>query len=316
MRFKIMETRGLEAIHEETLREINFDIGKWIREESIESLEFFLAGIFDVIEGCMQSYPEAALQILRTIGLEVVQTENKPLISFFLKRLIRLGFQTPQLGSVSQHWQIEVNPAHLPNVRIWLDIIKKNPMRTKTPAFRSHCQPVPGRDFHSRYRSVSEGCQPAAPLPHAPVSYNLVKQLAKLFPVYFNQIGAEGQLADRFHRRGRADRQEMTDWSISSASRVTSRATMSSFLSSRRSSTSGAPWTRSRLEGSRPVEVYRGDSRIRTTGGGHPSHLHHIFNSQAIHHVQDLLDLSEAEVRRSSKCSRRVRNASASAPFS
>ena len=55
MRFKIMETRGLEAIHEETLREINFDIGKWIQEESIESLESFLERIFDVLGGCLQT---------------------------------------------------------------------------------------------------------------------------------------------------------------------------------------------------------------------------------------------------------------------
>ena len=193
MRFKIMETRGLEAIHEETLREINFDIGKWIRKESIESLEFFLGRIFDVLGGCLQNYPEAALQILRTIGLEVVQTENKPLISFFLKRLIRMGFQTPQLGSVSQHWQIEMNPAHLPNVRIWLDIINKNPMRTKLLLSALIVNLSLGgiyiRDTDLFQRDVSQ-------LLHTPMrsSYNLVKQLAKLFPVYFNQIGAEGQL--------------------------------------------------------------------------------------------------------------------------
>ena len=193
MRFKIMETRGLEAIHEETLREINFDIGKWIQQESIESLESFLERIFEVLGGCLQNYPEAALQILRTIGLEVVQTENKALISFFIKHLIRLGFQTPQLGSVTQHWQIEMNPAHLPNIRVWLDIINKNPLRTKPLLSALIVNLALGgiyiRDTDLFQRDVSH-------LLHSPIrpSYNLVKQLAKLFPVYFNQIGAEGQL--------------------------------------------------------------------------------------------------------------------------
>ena len=296
MRLKIMETRGLEAIHEETLREINFDIGKWIREESVASLEFFLGRIFDVIEGCMQTYPEAALQILRTIGLEVVQTENKPFISFFLKRLIRLGFQTPQLGSVSQHWQIEMNPAHLPNVRIWLDIINKNPMRTKLLLSALIVNLSLGgiyiRDTDLFQRDVSQ-------LLHSPMrpSYNLVKQLAKLFPVYFNQIGAEGQLrtvsTDVDELTGRDDR--LVHF-LRKQSHVESNNVIVSFVEALIDFWRNLD--KSKLADLVPVEVYE---EITETG---PlvDEMHRIFatifNSQAIHHTTDLLDLSEADTRR------------------
>jgi pyruvate, orthophosphate dikinase len=296
MRFKIMETRGLEAIHEETLREINFDIGKWIRKESIESLEFFLGRIFDVLGGCLQNYPEAALQILRTIGLEVVQTENKPLISFFLKRLIRMGFQTPQLGSVSQHWQIEMNPAHLPNVRIWLDIINKSPTRTKLLLSALIVNLSLGgiyiRDTDLFQRDVSQ-------LLHTPMrsSYNLVKQLAKLFPVYFNQIGAEGQLrtvsTDVDELTGRDDR--LVHF-LRKQSHVESNNVIVSFVEALIDF-----WRyldKGRLSDLVPVEVYEEISE----GGPLVEEMHAIFatifNSQAIHHTEDLLDLAEAEIRR------------------
>ena len=193
MRLKIMETRGLEAIHEETLREINFDIAKWIRQEPVDSLKGFLDRILDVLEVCLHNYPEAALQIVRTIGVDVLETDNRQFIGFFLRRVIRMGFETPRLGGVSQHWQMEVNPAHLLNIRVWLEIVKRNPNRTKILLSALIVELSLGgiyvRDTDLFQRDVSQ-------LLHAPVRpvYNLVKQLAKLFPVYFNQIGAEGEL--------------------------------------------------------------------------------------------------------------------------
>ena len=132
MRLKIMETKGLESIHEETLREINLDLTQLIRNEPMDTLQIFLTRVFEVLEGSLRSYPEAALQCVRTIGLEILETDNHQLIEFFLRRIIAMGFQLPKLGGVSQHWQIQVNAAHLLNVRIWLEFIKKNPKATKS----------------------------------------------------------------------------------------------------------------------------------------------------------------------------------------
>jgi len=295
MRFKIMETRGLEAIHEETLREINFDIGKWIKEESIESLESFLERIFDVLGGCWQNYPEAALQILRTIGLEVVQTENKALIEFFLKRMIRMGFQTPQLGSVSQHWQIEMNPAHLHNIRIWLDIINQNPVRTKPLLSALIVNLALGgifiRDTDLFQRDVSH-------LLHAPIrpSYNLVKQLAKLFPIYFNQIGAEGQLrtvsTDVDELTGRDDR--LVHF-LRKQSHVESNNVIVSFIEALMEFWRALD--KGRLVTLVPPEVFDEIS----DSGPLVDEMHRIFatifNSQTIHRPEDLLNLSESELR-------------------
>jgi len=294
IRFKIMETRGLEAIHEETLREINFDIGKWIHEESIESLESFLERIFDVLGGCFQNYPKAALQILKTIGLDVVQTENKALIEFFLKRTVRMGFQPPQLGAVTEYWQIEMNPAHLPNIRIWLDIIKKNPMRTKLLLSALIVNLSLGgiyiRDTDLFQRDVSQLLH-AAILP----SYNLVKQLAKLFPVYFNQIGAEGLLrtvsTDVDELTGRDDR--LVHF-LRKQSHVESNNEIVSFIEA--VVDFWRTLDKGRLVDLVPPEVY---DEIYDSG---PlvDEMHDIFttlfNSGGIYRTEDFLDLSESEI--------------------
>lgn len=291
MRLKIMETRGLEAIHEETLREINFDIARWIRQEPMETLQSFLERVLDVLQVCLQNYPEAALRIVRTIGLEVIETENRQFIDFFLQRIIRLGFQTPQLGGVTQHWQIEVNPAHLVNIRVWQEIIKKHPARTKTLLSALIVNLSLGgiyiRDTDLFQRDVSQ-------LLHAPIQpvYNLVKQLAKLFPVYFNQIGAEGQLravsTDVDELTGRSDR--LVHF-LRKQSHVESNNVVVSFIEA--IIDFWRTLDKSRLQDLVPVEVY---AEIMTSG---PlvEEIHKIFTSiflePSIHHVVDLLDLPE-----------------------
>ena len=292
-RLKIMETRGLEGIHEDTLREINFDVAKWIREGPEEDLESFLERVFDVLDNCMQSYPEAALQCVRTIGLEVIDTKNRPLIDFFVKRVISMGFQTPQLGGVTQHWQVEVNPAHLLNIRIWLEIIKKTPTKTRTLLSALIVNLSLGgiyvRDTDLFQKDVSE-------LLHAPIRpvYNLVKQLTKLFPVYFNEIGAEGHLrsvsTDVDELTGRTDR---LIHFLRKQSHVESNNVIVSFMEA--IIEFWRTLDKKRLQNLVPPEIY---SSIATSG---PlvDEIHRvfvrIFEQTNIPHVKDLLDLSEEE---------------------
>lgn len=293
MRLKIMEIRGLEGIHEETLREINFDIARLIQQEPADRLQTFLNRIFDVLEVCMMNYPEAALQIIRTIGIEVINTGIPPLIDFFLKRIIQMGFQTPKLGGVSQHWQKDVNPAHLPNIRIWIEIIKKNPARTKTLLSALIVNLSLGgifiRDTDLFQKDVSQ-------LLHAPIrsAYNLVKQLAKLFPVYFNQIGAEGQLrtvsTEVDELTGRSDR---LIHFLRKQSHVESNNVVVSFIEA--IIDFWRTLDKEKLKDLVPAEIY---AEI-VTSGPLVDEVHKIFtslfNTNTIHHVQDLLDLSEAE---------------------
>lgn len=295
MRLKVMELKGLEAIHEETLREINFEIGRWIRQEPRHQLEALLEHIFGVLEISLHNYPQAALQIIRTIGLEILETDERPLIDNFVRRIMKVGFQTPMLGQVSQQWQVPVNSAHLPNVRIWLEIIKKDPLRTRKLLSALIVNLSLGgifiRDTDLFQKDVSK-------LLNAPIRpvYNLVKQLTKLFPVYFNQIGAEGQL-----RAVSTDVDEITSRNdrlihfLRKQSHVESNNIVVTFMQG-----IIEYWRtldKTFLEGLIPAEVYW----TIPESGPLVDDIHKIFSfifeKRAINHVQDLLDLSETETR-------------------
>ncbi|MCU0573162.1 MAG: PEP-utilizing enzyme [Syntrophobacteraceae bacterium] len=293
IRLKIMEIRGLEGIHEETLREINFEIAHWVRRKQDDNLQKFLEKVLDVLSICLRNYPEAALQIVRTIGLEVIDSGDRVTTDFFLKRIIGMGFQLPKLGRVSQYWQMETNPAHLPNIRIWLEIIKKSPSRTRALLSALILNLSLGgiyvRDTDLFQKDVSQ-------LLHAPIRsvYNLVKQLAKLFPVYFNQIGAEGQLRDVS-----TDVDEMTGRSdrlihfLRKQSHVESNNVIVRFIEAiiqfwRTLDKSG-------LQDRVPPEIY---PEIATSGplvDDMHRIMESIFQSNTIHHVKDLLELTEEE---------------------
>ncbi len=195
MLFKLMEIKGLESVHEETLREINYCIGDLINSEDVSGLKNFLEQTFAILLDSLKKYPEAALNCVRTIGKGIIPTKNMDLINFFIKRTVAMGFQTPELGPVTREWQVSFNPAHLQNIRVYLELIELDPKRTRGLLSALMVNLALGgvyvRDTDLFQKDISK-------LLHADIEpvYYMVKQLAKLFPVYFNEIGAEGMLRE------------------------------------------------------------------------------------------------------------------------
>ncbi len=295
VRLKILEIKGLEAIHEDVLREINFEIGRWMKRESGDQLEVLLSRILKTIGNSFQDYPQAALQIIRTMGLEITATDQRPIIDFFVRRIIRLGFQSPMLGRVSSKWHINVNPAHLQNVRVWLDIIKSNPLRCRHLLSALIVNLSLGGIFIRDTDLFQKDVSRLLNSPIRPI-YNLVKQLAKLFPVYFSQIGAEGLL-----RKVSTEIDEITARSdklvhfLRKQSHVESNNTIVGFIQA-----IILYWRtkdKKRLEGLIPDEVY---SEIAQSGpliDDIHKIFEHIFSARTINRIQDLLDLGEEQTK-------------------
>jgi pyruvate,orthophosphate dikinase len=193
--FKIMETAGLAEIHEETLRELQRSITEMIRREPPERLEAFILRTFVLLRQQVVVFPRTALQCIQSIGHEVFAKGSGRLVEMFLKHVVEFGFQTPEVSGVDTEWQLLGNPAHLLNVRVWLDLISLNPKwcTTLLSALMINLK-LAGtciRDTDLFQKDLSKLLNSEI----EPV-YNPVKQLTKLLPVFFNEIGAEGLLRD------------------------------------------------------------------------------------------------------------------------
>ncbi|MBF0126474.1 MAG: phosphoenolpyruvate synthase, partial [Magnetococcales bacterium] len=194
--FHIMETEGLSMIHEECLREINRALAHLVElQQSFEELQDSFLQTFLFLKANVVKYPHTALQCIEALGVEVFKRDNSRLVEAFLEQAVRFGFQYRTVTGVSHEWQPICNPAHLTNIRIWLNLINLNPKWCSTLLsaliINLKLSGTLIRDTDLFQKEVTRLLNGDV----APV-FNLVKQFARLLPVYYNEIGAEGELRD------------------------------------------------------------------------------------------------------------------------
>jgi pyruvate, orthophosphate dikinase len=193
--FHVMNIGGLALIHEETLRDINQTLGWIIENENYRDIEKLIRKTFSILKERSGEFPATALNCVLNMGKGVYKTDDIDLINFFIDSLIDLGFATPNIQGVDNNWQIQVNKTHILNIRTWLEIIELNPKRSirllSALIVYLSLYGVFLKDIDLFPRNITQFLNSGI----GPV-FNLSKQLARLFPVYFNDIGAEGRLRD------------------------------------------------------------------------------------------------------------------------
>ena len=193
--FRIMNISGLTSIHEETLREINRTFSWLIGNEEKQDLQQLMDKTFAVLKANVQRYPGTALSCLQNMGKVVYKLDGSDLVDFFNNSVVDLGFQTPELKGVTDSWQIKVNTAHVQNIRTWMELITLNPRWSKKLVSSLIIYLSIGgvliKDTDIFPRDITQFLNGDI----GPI-YNLVKQLMRLYPAFFNDIGAEGFLRD------------------------------------------------------------------------------------------------------------------------
>jgi pyruvate, orthophosphate dikinase len=193
--FHIMNIPGLSSIHEDALRDINRTLEWLIGNEKHLNIEKLILKTFSILSARMAEFPLTVLNCIFNMGKGVYQTDDSDLINFFIDQVIDLGFHSPRIQGVGNDWQIRVNNAHIQNIRTWLNLIEISPRRStrllSSLIIHLTLCGVFVKDTDLFPRDITD-------LLNSPIKpvYNLAKQLAKLFPVYFNDIGAEGALRD------------------------------------------------------------------------------------------------------------------------
>jgi len=193
--FHIMNISGLSMIHEEALRDINRTLSWLIANESDLNIGSLIHKTFSILKTRAGKYPATALNCILNMGKGVYKTDDSDLVKFFIDYVIDLGFESPMIKGVGNNWQIEFNTAHILNIRTWLELIELNPTwSTRLLSYLIIHLSVCGvfiKDIDLFPRDITLLLNSDV----GPV-YNLGKQLCRLFPVYFNDIGAEGKLRD------------------------------------------------------------------------------------------------------------------------
>ncbi len=194
--FFLLHLPGMENQRERLIWNMDRMMRDAIDEMPQEQLIPFIDTIFDLAEELKQDYMSAVLDFQLTLGMKIIdvdQTEQKEIVNYFEKKLIAFGFVTPGNVFVGEDWQLSVDENHIKNIRVWLELIE----HSKTPMDKLLSALIVNLKLGGIFLSDTDLFQrEITKVLNSNITpyYKKVKQLTRIFPVYFNEIGAEGEI--------------------------------------------------------------------------------------------------------------------------
>ena len=194
--FYLLKLKGMQALCERLIWSLNKMLQQTIDELDIEDVKDFTNQIFSFAEGLRKDHGSSILDIFQTLGKKLIDLENEHhsgLAAYFEKKLINYGFETPGMVYVNEDWQLSVNENHIKNIRVWFELIEysESDMEKLLSALIVNLRLggifINDTDLFQRdiTKILNSNIAPY---------YKKVKQLTRIFPVYFNEIGAEGEI--------------------------------------------------------------------------------------------------------------------------
>ncbi|MBQ3644959.1 MAG: hypothetical protein II961_10210 [Candidatus Riflebacteria bacterium] len=195
--FNIISASYLSEIHTQAFQEINRSLSRAFVNVKPEQRADFIKKIFRILRDCCgeKKFAGLLLNAMLTIAHEVVPLEDRPLLNVLIDEIIATGFQYPEAKGSNVDWQVQMNPEHIHNIRVWMEIIEMKPEWThkllSALIINLKVGGVLIRDTDLFQRDISKYLNAGIYS-----SINLSKQLLRQFPAFFNEIGAEGELRE------------------------------------------------------------------------------------------------------------------------
>lgn len=151
--------------------------------------------LFDLFPDFKESHINFILDSILALGKEIINTQNKNLINYYENETIKFGFVSPGITYLTNDWVLKVDPNHIKNLRVWLELIEYDPEIMKKLLSALIINLRTGGIFIFDTDLFQKDVTKLLNSKISPI-YKQIKQLTRLFPVYFNEIGAEGVLRD------------------------------------------------------------------------------------------------------------------------
>ncbi len=191
----LLHTGYMAHLSNHLLYDINRNMRHVFKEISESDTQAFIDAMMQEFTALEERNPSTVLDCMLTLGKEIIHTGNENNLRYFVFKLIESGFHQPGAPTLNENWQIEVNPNHIKNIRTWLELIGYNPSVSRNLVAALIVNLKLGGVFIADTDLFQRDVTQLLNSDIVPV-YREIKQLAKLFPVYFRDIGAEGELRD------------------------------------------------------------------------------------------------------------------------
>ncbi len=132
-------------------------------------------------------------QCYEAIGMAIGEAKNSAAADHLIEDVLSWRFQYPEIQGATDEWETVVNPYHLPKIRCWMHIIESNPALYERLAAALNVQLRLGGVYIADTGLFQRDVTRFLNADIRPI-YFVARQLLRAFPVYFNDLGAEGEL--------------------------------------------------------------------------------------------------------------------------
>ena len=127
------------------------------------------------------------------IGVAIGEAGKVKAVDHLIADILYWRFQYPEIRGATDEWETVVNPYHLPKIRCWMRIIESNPALYERLAAALNVQLRLGGVYIADTDLFQRDVTRFLDADIRPI-YFVAKQLLRTLPVYFNEVGAEGEL--------------------------------------------------------------------------------------------------------------------------
>lgn len=193
--FLLLHLPGMDHQRDYLLWDLNKAIRDIRKELTEEEILISIDELFELFDEFREHHVGTVLDSVLTLGKEIMNSNNPRLIHHFEERLIRMGFVTPGVIYLTDNWQLHVDRNHVKCLRVWMELIEYSPEVMKKLLSALILNLRLGGIFIFDNDLFQRDVSRLLNSEIAPI-YKRIKQLTRIFPVYFNEIGAEGELRD------------------------------------------------------------------------------------------------------------------------
>ncbi len=191
----LLNLPGMNYLKDSLLLDINRLLGNVHQKLNPEEVRTFSDNLFALFHDLKSEHTSTVLDCLMTLGKEVIDTGDQGIIDAFTDSLVQFGFVTPGEIHVDADWQVRASVNHVKNIRVWMELIEHAPAKMGSLIAALIVNLRLGGIFIADTDLFQRDITRLLNSDIAPV-YKQAKELARIFPVYFNEIGAEGELRD------------------------------------------------------------------------------------------------------------------------
>jgi pyruvate,orthophosphate dikinase len=193
--FYLLNLPGMAHLREHLLWDLN-RILRIIKNECDENeMLVFIERIFILFEAQKSAHMNSLLDCILTLGKEVVGHGEPVVVNHFTDKLIAFGFVPGNVYGINNNWQVLIDKNHVKNIRVWMELIECAPQRMLKLLSALIVNLRIGGIFISDTDLFQRDITKLLNSNIAPI-YKMIKQMTRIFPVYFNEIGAEGELRE------------------------------------------------------------------------------------------------------------------------